>query len=76
MSPACVNACPTHALMFGNIDDAESTISQEIDDATRRRPVSAPAGRGYKVLENLGTNPNVVYLKKVDKAAEEHNVHG
>jgi len=38
--------------------------------------VSAPAGRGYKVLEHLGTNPNVLYLKKVDKTAEESNLHG
>ena len=28
-------------------------------------------GRGYTMFEDLGTRPNVIYLKKVDKEAEE-----
>ena len=27
-------------------------------------------GRGYKLLDDLGTQPNVIYLKKVDINAE------
>ena len=32
-------------------------------------------GRGYSLFEDLGTRPNVVYLKKVDKDAEGSNGH-
>ncbi len=32
-------------------------------------------GRAYRLLENLGTNPNVIYLKKVDLGAEDPS-HG
>ena len=33
-------------------------------------------GRGYSLLGDLGTTPNVIYLKKVDKEAEEEEQHG
>jgi len=55
VTPACVQACPTNALVFGNLKDPQSRVS---------RLVSHP--RGYRLLEELGTGPNVVYLKKVD----------
>jgi len=31
-------------------------------------------GRGYRLLDNLGTEANVIYLKKVDNSAGA--VHG
>ena len=31
-------------------------------------------GRGYRLLDNLGTETNVIYLKKVDESAGA--VHG
>ena len=54
-APACVQACPTDALVFGNINDQESKVHKLARD-----------DRDYKVLKALGTDPNVVYLKKVD----------
>jgi Fe-S-cluster-containing dehydrogenase component len=51
---ACQQACPTHAIVFGDLKDPNSRISQLWHD--RRR---------YQVLEELGTRPNVAYLKKV-----------
>jgi MoCo/4Fe-4S cofactor protein with predicted Tat translocation signal len=51
---ACQQACPTQAIVFGDLKDPNSRISQLWHD--RRR---------YQVLEELGTRPNVAYLKKV-----------
>jgi Fe-S-cluster-containing dehydrogenase component len=50
--PACAQACPADAITFGRIDDPESQVSQKARD-----------GRGFKLLEDLGTLPRVTYLK-------------
>ena len=55
--------------MFGDFADPESKVSklkerEEEDD-----------GRAYRLLENYGTNPNVIYLKKVEKGASA-TAHG
>ena len=65
LDPACVNACPTETLYFGDFNDPESKVS------TMKEKESKGAGRAYTMLENLGTNPGVIYLKKVDKHAED-----
>ena len=64
MQPACVQACPTDALVFGDIKDPESKVSRKA--ANERR---------YRLLEVQGTEPNLVYLKKVDPhyVEREHN---
>ncbi|MBI4234284.1 MAG: 4Fe-4S dicluster domain-containing protein, partial [Chloroflexi bacterium] len=61
--PACVQACPTGTLVFGNIHDPTSRVALLAKDKRR-----------YRLLEEMGTEPNVVYLKKVDQHArvEEH----
>jgi Fe-S-cluster-containing dehydrogenase component len=55
LAPACVQACPTTALNFGNFEDPDSKVSQMAADE-----------RSYQVLKNLGTSPNVIYLKQVE----------
>ena len=45
--------CPTGAIVFGDLNDAGSRVCK------------LPAGRrAYRVLDELGTRPNVGYLKK------------
>jgi Fe-S-cluster-containing dehydrogenase component/anaerobic selenocysteine-containing dehydrogenase len=56
---ACQQACPTEAIVFGDLKDPNSKASQ-----LRR------AQRHYQVLEDLGTRPNVGYLKKVRNTKE------
>ena len=54
-APACVQSCPTDALVFGDVNDPDSKVSRMRND-----------DRAYRMLEEQGTEPNVVYLKKVD----------
>ncbi|MSQ11917.1 MAG: 4Fe-4S dicluster domain-containing protein [Dehalococcoidia bacterium] len=57
-APACARACPTNTLTFGDINDPSSRVAQLAKDE-----------RHYQLLASIGTDPNVIYLKKVDKDA-------
>jgi molybdopterin-containing oxidoreductase family iron-sulfur binding subunit len=62
---ACSQACPTDALVFGNLNDEDSRVSKMFNDK-----------RHYKLLDDkLGTDPNVVYLARVEEK-EAAAVHG
>jgi molybdopterin-containing oxidoreductase family iron-sulfur binding subunit len=76
LNPACVNACPTQTLVFGDLNDPESRVSQMSERELREPLGPRPGGRGYHLLEHLGTNPSIVYLKRVDPEAEEVEAHG
>ena len=52
IQPACAQACPASAIIFGRIDDPTSQVSR-----------LALNSRNYKMLEELGTLPRVTYLK-------------
>lgn len=55
VTPACVQSCPTGAMVFGDRNDPDSRVSKRIAD-----------DRAYRVLEELNTKPSVVYLRKAD----------
>ena len=54
VTPACAQTCPAQAIVFGDLNDPDSRVSQ----------LSA-ADRGYHALGVLNTRPGVTYLKKV-----------
>lgn len=55
ITPACVQSCPTEALVFGNLNDPDSRVSKVSRD-----------GRAYKILDHhLNTQPGVSYLADV-----------
>jgi molybdopterin-containing oxidoreductase family iron-sulfur binding subunit len=50
--PACVEVCPAGAMTFGDLDDPSSPVAQLVLDR-----------RGERLMEDLGTEPRVVYLR-------------
>ncbi|MES2703771.1 MAG: TAT-variant-translocated molybdopterin oxidoreductase [Bacteroidota bacterium] len=59
---ACQTACPTDAIMFGNVADRDSSIFK-----LRRQE---QAERMFYVLEHIHTLPNINYLSKIRNTAE------
>jgi molybdopterin-containing oxidoreductase family iron-sulfur binding subunit len=65
---ACQQACPTNAIVFGNINDEKSTVSKMREENELR---------SFYVIEQLHTLPNITYLAKVrnsDEVIEEKEV--
>ena len=54
ITPACAQACPSEAIVFGDLRDTSSRVA-----ALARDP------RGYHVLAALNTQPAITYLAKV-----------
>jgi Fe-S-cluster-containing dehydrogenase component len=54
IKPACMQACPSGAIVFGNLNDKNSKVSGLFSDP-----------RCYHLLEELHTLPNTGYLTKV-----------
>jgi MoCo/4Fe-4S cofactor protein with predicted Tat translocation signal len=57
---ACAQACPTNAIVFGNVNDPESEISKVRKSQNKERV--------YYALEEIHVLPNVNYLYKVRNA--------
>ena len=55
VTPACVQTCPTEALIFGDLNDPESRVAR-----------LARSNRAFVLLEELGTRPSISYLKRGD----------
>ncbi|NLN25608.1 MAG: TAT-variant-translocated molybdopterin oxidoreductase [Bacteroidetes bacterium] len=57
---ACSRACSTGAIVFGDVNDKESEISKLRE-----------GDRMFRLLENVGTRPNVMYQMLVKNTSEE-----
>ena len=66
---ACMTACPTDAIVFGNVHDKESRIAKTREENEQRL---------FYVIEQLHTLPNVNYLAKIRNTDEiiESEEHG
>jgi len=51
--PACVEACPTGAIVFGNLNNPEHKVAK-----------LARSKYAFRLLERLGTEPQVYYLSR------------
>ncbi|HUK32794.1 MAG TPA: hypothetical protein VLV86_02725, partial [Vicinamibacterales bacterium] len=55
LKPACAQTCPATAIVFGDLNDSDSKVSQ-----------LWASGRGEKLLEEVGAQPKIVYLKRAE----------
>jgi Fe-S-cluster-containing dehydrogenase component len=53
IQPACVQSCPSDAMLFGDLNDPQSKVSRRLGQTQRQ----------YRLLDSLGTEPSVYYLK-------------
>jgi molybdopterin-containing oxidoreductase family iron-sulfur binding subunit len=51
--PACAEVCPTGAIVFGDLNNPEHQVSK-----------LAKSEHAFRLLERLGTEPQVYYLSK------------
>jgi len=66
ITPACAQACPSEAIVFGDLHDKTSRVAALAQDP-----------RGYHVLAGLNTRPAITYLAKVVHGEEpEARTHG
>jgi molybdopterin-containing oxidoreductase family iron-sulfur binding subunit len=50
-TPACVETCPSAAMYFGDLEDTSSQVF-----------LLSSSPRAFRLMEELGTKPKVVYL--------------
>lgn len=57
--PACAESCPAEAMFFGDLDDPRSAVAR-----------LSQSPRAFRLLEELGTKPKVIYLSKGESGGE------
>ncbi len=60
---ACMQACPTNAITFGDYNDTESEVRKQLDGD----------GRTFFVIEEVNTQPSVGYQAKIRNRSEAEN---
>ena len=60
IQPACAQACPANAIVFGDSNDKESEVSKYREHSL-----------GYHVLEELNVKPNITYIAKLRNTHSE-----
>jgi len=64
ITTACMAGCPSDAIVFGDLKDPKSKVSQLV-----------AASRAYRVLEELGVKPAITYLADLKNPAIEGGHH-
>ena len=67
---ACQQTCPTTAIVFGDLLDPESQVSRmwrhyEVELGKTEQHKHHPERRGYRVMEELNTDPCILFLERV-----------
>ncbi|UII24143.1 TAT-variant-translocated molybdopterin oxidoreductase [Fulvivirga ligni] len=78
VNTACASACPSEAIVFGDMNDKNSRIYQllQIQDTEKEHYITESEihePRAYHVLEEIGVKPNITYLTKIrNKDLNDH----
>ena len=62
VQPACQQSCPARAIVFGDMNDPSSSVSQLIK-----------SGRHYRMLEETNVRPSVGYLGLIRNRNEKED---
>lgn len=62
---ACQQACPSQAIVFGNVADPQSTVS-----------LRKAESRDYKLLEEVNTRPRTSYLSRIEHGTKDEGAAG
>ncbi|MEQ6121884.1 TAT-variant-translocated molybdopterin oxidoreductase [Reichenbachiella sp. MALMAid0571] len=72
ITSACATACPSEALVFGDMKDPNSKISKMLRLKDGENGLEVKEERAYNMLEEINVKPNVWYLTKI-RNKEESN---
>jgi molybdopterin-containing oxidoreductase family iron-sulfur binding subunit len=67
VNTACASACPSDAIVFGDLNNQDSAISKylKLKEKTDEPIKEVNEERAYHVLEELRVAPNVWYMTKI-----------
>jgi anaerobic selenocysteine-containing dehydrogenase/Fe-S-cluster-containing dehydrogenase component len=65
LTTACAQACPSGAIVFGDLNDPQSRVRRIAEDP-----------RGYHILEDINVRPAITYLAKVVHREPAHAATG
>ncbi len=63
LQPACADTCPTSVIHFGDLDDPNSKVSKLLKD-----------NASFRLLEEMGTDPNVYYVGGQPPTSESRQI--
>lgn len=68
--PACVQSCPTSAMVFGDYLDEDSQVRKmwdrhQVIKGKFKQDKKDSGMRGYRIFEELNTDPSVLYLERI-----------
>ncbi|MFT7033999.1 MAG: MoCo/4Fe-4S cofactor protein with predicted Tat translocation signal [Cyclobacteriaceae bacterium] len=72
ITSACASACPAEALVFGDMKDPKSKISQMLRLEDGENGLEVKEERAYNMLEEINVKPNVWYLTKIRNKDEKN----
>ena len=70
VTTACASACPSEAIVFGDMKNPDSKISQMLRLEDGENGVEVKEERAYHMLEELGVKPNIWYFTKIRNKEE------